>query len=107
MSGIGAVMGIAIEGSAALLDGAGVDQPGLAAETLVRLVVFAVLNNETTVDHDDPARLDAYARAVVHAFPRRWGRRPPGRPGRAQGGLGPVWVTRPGVPPWTGDAPGR
>ena len=68
VAGIGPLMGVAIEGASSLLELAGVRHPGAVAETLVRLVVFAVLNNQTTVDYDDPEQLGPYATAVVGAL---------------------------------------
>ncbi len=69
VNGIGPLLRLAIDGIAAYLsvNGAGAE-PEMVAETLVRLVVFALLNNDTTVDYDDPAALRRYAAVTVRSL---------------------------------------
>ncbi len=69
VNGIGPLLRLAIDGIAAYLsaNSASAD-PEMVAETLVRLVVFALLNNDTTVDYDDPAALRRYGAVTVRSL---------------------------------------
>lgn len=69
VDGIGPLLRLAIDGIAAYLSVNGASaEPEMVAETLVRLVVFALLNNDTTVDYDDPAALRRYGAVTVRSL---------------------------------------
>lgn len=69
LDGVGPFLRLAIGGIGAYLSANQTcAEPEMVAETLVRLVVFALLNNDTTVDYDDAAALRRYAGTTVRSL---------------------------------------
>ena len=67
-SGTGPVLRIAVDSSAGFLQARAGMSPAEAravAETMLRLVMSIVVNNDTTIDFDDPRQRRAFARRII------------------------------------------